>query len=160
MNLPADERLAGLLSEGDTCLASDAVDEDSLALCRGRNIAMLSSPGVAEGKAFPLPAQARDSCFRHFLLACRAPRPRLAVCFCTDALVLQYVFIHLNIALFLTFFLFLIIYHCVNRLKEIITRGIKENHIYITHSDINIALWIDKFSAQNGTRATFSLLQL
>lgn len=94
MNLPADERLAGLLSEGDTCLASDAVDEDSLALCRGRNIAMLSSPGVAEGKAFPLPAQARDSCFRHFLLASRAARPRLTVCFCTDALVLQYVFIH------------------------------------------------------------------
>lgn len=48
--MPADGPLAVLLTSSDTCLASDALDEDSLALCRGGDLTMLSSPGVSEGK--------------------------------------------------------------------------------------------------------------
>lgn len=39
-----------LTSSSDTCVTSNAVDEDPLPLCRGGDLTMLSSPAVSQGK--------------------------------------------------------------------------------------------------------------
>lgn len=39
-----------LVSPSEECVGADVLAEDSLALCRGRDITMLSSPGIIEGE--------------------------------------------------------------------------------------------------------------